>query len=197
MNIIPSVYKMSELENFKQKEIERIGEKNIKTVRFIEKVISIFSILPVLPLLGIMVLFQNNIIGFFLSIIYMFIWFKGSTYLTDIDCSRFKVYKLTLKIIKKKGISFSPIETKFFEGIYKEYKNLCDIQNFIKEHPDAAFEYNYVRNGWVYLIYNDGNYIKREAFELDNDLGDYLFKEDKIDFSCCDEEIKKILEKNK
>ena len=194
MNITPSIYSSFEVETFRNNELKRIGEKNIKKVKIIEFFYDMIGFIAFIPFIAFFYFFHNNILGFFISIFYLIILFKFIPFLTKIDESNFRLYKNTIKLMKKKNIPVSPIETIYFESIYKEHKVLCEIQNFIKNHPNTAFEYNYHKNGWVYLIYNDGNYIQRESFKLSEYYANELFKEDKIDFSYCDEILKKCLE---
>lgn len=193
MNIIPSAYTSKEFEKFRKKEIEKVGEKNIKFIHIFEKVVDTIGLLSFLPILAIMFLIQNMIANFLIGIILIGLW--ALLVFKILEFEKYNLYKITSKLIKKKNITMSPIlSEKYFNTLYEEHKTLCKIYDFAQKHPNAAFKYDYPQNGWVYLVYNDGNYIKQEGFQLHNFYAQYLFKEDKIDCSYCDKEIKILLD---
>jgi len=134
MNLIKSKYSIKDIEAFRMAEVERIGgEKNIKLVRIIENIITGTMLLLLclffawafsrlfghregsfVPTIVTIISTLAILVGVFLVISIFLIGRTGD----------FGLFRITIKILKAKNISLSPIMSTCFDRIQKDHKTL-------------------------------------------------------------------------
>lgn len=200
MNLVKSKYSTKDIEAFRMAEAERIGgEKNVKLVRIIENVITgtmlfllclsfglAFSRLfghredSFVPTIATIISTLAILVGIFLVIDIFLIGRTGD----------FGLFRITIKILKAKNISLSPIMPTRFDHIQKEHKTLEEMVLFVESVPDVRFEpYDREHSGRIRVTYSDGPYNAYRDFMYGVDTAVAVLKKDNIDCSVFDKTL--------